>query len=197
VKLRNETRYHTRVLRSLITAVYRVVAKAEGTARWWPRLMVYVQYRRAETFREGKAHLHGGPMWLMLPKPGRQSRYMRVNGQPYEEGAERIPNLVDTIAHELLHCYGYTHGQFQTTSYDFTRLLARFGGTEARLPERPPAAPRPRRNLIQERYTRLLARQAAWKQKQHRADQALVKIRQQLRYYERKLAAKSSASQPE
>jgi hypothetical protein len=136
-------------------------------------------------------------MWLMLPKPGRLWPKHTVNGQPYRESAERVLTLVGTIAHELLHCYGYDHGQFHESNYNTARIIQHFGGPAALVPVRAPKPPASERDLVRERYERILALEAQWLKKQQRATRALASLRRRRRGYEQRQAAKPSPSTSE
>lgn len=190
----NETQYDTRVLRSIFIAVYRLMAKAEGRASWWSRLRVTVKYAHSDARCFGWAYLHGGPMRVMVGRPGQRVKSYLVGAPDRITGPYPTAAYADTVAHELMHSWGYRHRQFKDGAWalnpSWNALLARFPAT---LPMKA-VKPRPTVDLRQVRYQRVLNAEARWLSKLKRAQTMVRKYRDKRRGYERRmqLAAKSS-----
>lgn len=181
MKLVNETRYPTREIRKIITAVHAEEAKIRGKLRTWDSLRVTVKYSRRRRYW-GCASYSGYTMMLTLPG-----------------GGARVDELVALVQHELWHNYGIRHGDYPSTvrSCDtrtpfVQRCLARLGFE--RIEEKPVGGPR---LTTDERRAAKLAsiedRIKRWESKRKRAENALRKLRKQRTYYEKALASAASS----
>lgn len=186
MKIKNNTRYPTRELRSIFCEVHNRIAKAEGRLRQWKGLTVEVVYSRGrrgwkkvddpdapdgwrieherQPSHTGYAYLNGYYTRLRLPK-----------------GETDRNSIAYIFGHELMHLYGYVHGQW----VDRTAWRE---GIDGKLVEAAPR-PRPERDVQMERYQALLKRRADWEKKAKRAQNALKKIKPKIRYYEKTLRA--------
>lgn len=163
----NQTSYDTRTMRKLLTAAYAAVRKYEQPASWWRRLTVTIEYgKRVTTETSGFAYLHGGPMTLRVPR-----------------AAASQQGFAETAAHELMHCYGYRHGEF----YDATlaAVLPDLPGEIPSKPVRPVVKIDPRAS----RYARVLELEKSWTRKLKLAQTKLRKLRDRRKYYEQTLPA--------
>ncbi len=186
MKIKNNTRYPTRELRSIFCEVHNRIAKQEGRLRWWDRVEVEIVYSR------------GHERWKIVDDPeapnGRRYERHRIphsTGYAYLGGTYarlRLPkgeckrdSAAYLFGHELMHLYGYNHGQW-------VDRVAWREGIEGTLTEAPPKA-KPRPDLQMKRYHDLLERRAEWEKKLRRAQNALKRIKPKVRYYERTLRA--------
>lgn len=175
MRMINASPYDTRTLRRLVVACYRELEKVEGPAPWWHRLHVYVKLARERTYVgycRGRAYLNGGPVTLLLPNPRRSQA--------------RLADAARVIRHELLHAYGYRHGQFQEADLP-DRVLARY---PTLLPCKAPRPPRPKADRAAQRYGRVLALEGAWGRKLKLAQTKLRRYRAERLRYERRMAAR-------
>ena len=181
MKIRNDTRYSTRLLHSIFTATYHDLAKVEGELSGWKHYTFDVVYARTKDYT-GHAFIKGAWAKIRLPK--------------------RVANVVDIanlVEHELLHSYGYKHGAMGGAHYPWTgrhnvqrnkALLAKFG---AAISETEPKA-RPKQDIQTHRHQLVLAGIARWESKLKAAQTRLKNLRQKKRYYEKALAAKRGES---
>ena len=91
--LDNRTRYSSKQLETLIRAVYRRGARKHGPLRRWRKTLVKVIYARKNADYRAYAEIGGTRIWLHLPR-------RRAS----------VAMLTYVIAHELMHLYGYDHG---------------------------------------------------------------------------------------
>ncbi len=166
MKIENTTDYCTRTMRSLICAVHNHIAKTEGKYKRWRHLRVAIKPTRQQRGASGHAYYYGTYMQVNVTKTQNRHRFIQV------------------VYHELMHIYGYRHGNFSDVSY--AEIESVFG-PDADLPKTTdrPAKPRPDIRLV--RYKRLVSRQQAWQAKLRRAQNALKKLKGQVRYYEKTL----------
>lgn len=97
MRMKNETRYPTKMLRSMLCEVHRILAKHEGRLKTWASLLVIISHSTARCKRgcenQGWGRYDGSLVWLFL--------------QPGETLTAGVYALME---HELLHSYGYRHG---------------------------------------------------------------------------------------
>jgi len=138
--------------------------KTEGKCKAWKYLEVTIHQRNRRRMTSGCAYVGTGPIHLSI------SEFAHVK------------NIVKTFYHELMHVYGYkSHrgGQCDPRPADMKTLLLG-------LPEKPPGkqlAEPAKRDIIGERYANMVARKKTWISKQKRAENALKKVRQQIKDY--------------
>jgi hypothetical protein len=187
MKIKNRTRYDSRVLARVFALVHSWMAKEIGhKLRQWPRLDVEVKYRNSGRLGvSGCATVGGWHMTLRLP----QERI--ASG----EGRLRTATLAWVVWHELLHTYGYRHDRFSPPAMYNTDSAERFAfvvekiGSEMVADAAVKVKVKPTKETTQRaRYDRLVANEKAWQSKLKRAQTALRKIAKRKRYYERQLS---------
>lgn len=177
MKLVNKTRYSSRELRSLFTAVYRAMAKTEGEHPGWTNgYSITVKYSRGRV--SGNAWLKGNSQNLFLPR-----------------GAVGTETLATVFEHEMFHSYGYRHdaigGRFtwsEANRASFEWVGERFGRLlREREPKRKVKAKGP--DLQEHRYKLVVSGIERWEKRKKTAETRLKTLRRKARYYERALAA--------
>jgi hypothetical protein len=172
VRVKNETRYQTRTLRTIFAAVYRDLSKHEGPLpgwRWYVFTVVYGNY-------SGCAPYNGTTQRIRIPKD-----------------VANVAEICAIAEHELLHNYGYTHKQMGGMHYPRGDWKAPAG-----LPEFISEKPVPKRrkhpgmSLQEHRHRLVLTGIERWEKKLKYAQNKLRKLRARRRYYERALAAKKA-----
>jgi len=179
VKLKNETKYSGRELRSLFTAVYRRMEKTEGPHPGWMRgYSIRVRYSRRSGRVSGNAWIKGNSQNLFLPR-----------------GRVSVETLATVFEHEMFHSYGYRHNAIgarftwsESNRASFAWAVERFGRS---LGEREPEAKaKPKGPVLQEhRYSLVKAGIERWEKRKKAAETRLKTLRRKARYYERALAA--------
>lgn len=167
MKLINRTRYDTRALRRIVTAVHGVMAKTEGRLPTWRTLRVHVETGRPKYHEwaiSGRADLNGGWVLLRLPRPDR-----------HHVSANRLAWLVE---HELYHAYGRRHGTFREESPEW---WTQHVGCDP-VPLRRPPAPR---DVVGERRLRAERLLRKWERRLKLARTKVRQYQKQVRYYER------------
>jgi len=207
VRVVNETTYPTATLRKVLCAVHRNLAEYEGRLAHWKGLTVTVVYS-TDTRSSGYAYYYGD-VRLRLPRhpgygQGERGRAWRkqLGGEAGVEakfGRNRIEVtlLAALIHHELMHCYGYRHGQFSCPFHKGNAREREYGwmrGNIAPVDDDGHAyvydtSPRatPKRDAAADRHERRLARLKAWRSKLKRAENAIAKLERQNREYDRRL----------
>jgi hypothetical protein len=195
MKLTNETKYDTRILRSIMCAVHadgaavrigtRNARRKDGRLRTWRALEVKVVYARSRRY-SGYAYYHGMYSLLRVPR-----------------GHLSPEHFAALWRHELAHLYGISHQEMGREIYrchlgEWSRPYAeRFGPTieEKGLHEAPKApeveATERREAKLQElraKLARVEAREKAWATKAKRAATGLRTAAKDRRALERKLA---------
>lgn len=165
MKIINASPYDTRALRSIICSVHRYIRRHTHIVVGWRELIVYVGARRPPDFQVG-----------------------------FDRGYIHVPNLQGTEWHERLR--GITNGAALTSAKFAWLAGALFGvrGWDDRMlkkgtPEFVPlkvVKPKAPRNLLQERYQRVLQLEKAWQRKYKLAATKLKKLRLVRRRYEKK-----------
>lgn len=173
MKIRNQTKYNSRTLRSIACAVYTDVRKTEGACWQWGALRI--ETVTARSGYSGWAHLNGFKMRLRLP--------------PDKLDVAQFAALVE---HELYHIYGVAHHKGSMNCWKhykpelYQYAVDKIGATHL-TPEAP--KPKAKTDATAIRYERLLQREQSWLTKAKRAKNALAKIQKSKKYYEKKRAA--------
>jgi hypothetical protein len=99
MRVRNETTYDTRKLRSVILAVYREEARKRGELRAWPGVRIAIGYsKQGNQPYSGHAHLGGYLAHLSVPRD-----------QIW------VTSFAALWRHELWHLYGIRHADYPPT----------------------------------------------------------------------------------
>lgn len=178
MKIINKTQYDTRQLRTIICAVYNRVKKTEGPLYFWSEQKITItsgRRRRRKHTAGGRAGIDAPYMYLYLPIDKCDTA-----------------DFAWTVEHELLHNYGYGHRKMPAVDWgnyrkNYQWAVEQYG--EFLFPK--PLRKKPVVNLQTKRYEKLCQREAVWLSKLRRAQNALAKIKNGKRYYEKQLAAKS------
>jgi len=199
MKLKNETRYDSRLLRTVISLAHREIAKTEGRLRQWAWVTFKVR-RRITTkhtaldgtawignnHTSGHAYVGGTKAVLTIPCPG-----------------VRTSALYSLAWHEMFHLYGYHHrgmggacrGAMHPTDIEMARVLA---GLPATMAEKVPVkVPRAERAAGQraERMTNAEAKVIEWSRKVKTANTKLRKWRRAVARYKKAEQYKIAAMQ--
>lgn len=178
MKIKNSTRYSTRELRSLFSAVYRNLAKHEGAHFNWRGYTFHVGYSRRRGRVSGNAWIRGVSANIFLPR-----------------GRVDTTTLAIVVEHELLHSYGYRHNAIGSLATwgdvnraTFAWVPEKFGPV---LEEKEKAKrAKPTGTALQEhRYRLVKAGIERWEKRKKAAETRLKNLRRKARYYERALAA--------
>lgn len=194
MKLTNSTGYDTAAMRRILVQVHNELTRYEGhRLRRWARVEVEVVKRNEGSVgTSGYAYINGIYTRLRLPRP------------PNNHCS--VQQLIRIAWHEFLHLYGYSKeidghglGRAGFPSPDAEDRIRHAAGFELRggqggwpLPlkeDTPRALPLTTTQLQLVRYQRVLDREAKWLTKQRRARNALKKIANQKRYYQKQLRA--------
>lgn len=205
--VKNTSEIPTAFLRKVFSRVHQRTSKVEGKLKCWKFLKVTI--RQGKKFgSSGYAYFNYGPITLTLGRMGDDHYHVRDNDPertgdvgsgraffPFLKGTipgwtrvdEWRPNLstreiADLFFHEVMHVYGYKHGHgCDPGSADLDWIME----TLPEFPERIQATSKAaRRDLIRERYERLLMRRVSWAAKAKRAENALTKVERDIRVYE-------------
>lgn len=174
MKIKNQTRYETKALRSLLCHVHGVMAKTEGRCGAWKNLTVTVVMSKSRY--SGTATIGGWRMLLRLPPLARPSHVCAI------------------IEHELYHSYGYQHSQMALAGSWWDAAVTRYQDQDpaqnGQVPVRvAPVKAKP--TLDQTRTTALEHLQALkgkWEVKQRRAQAAIYRLTKRIFYLQTKLA---------
>lgn len=167
----NTSGYNARQLRSLIILAHTTIRKVEGyDAPNWKHLRILVRGRDQGNYVTGRTVLGGrrsGPwdVCLTIPRPNVSARL-----------------VLYLVYHELMHVYGYRHGQFvDLTEAEQAKIIPDDYALQ------PPEAPRKPTTTDRKsaRIVALLDREKKWQTRAKRARTALTKIRRSLKHYER------------
>jgi len=186
MRLINSTNYDGRTIRGIITSVFRRYEKLEHKGFYdLDMLRAYVVYRRtAENL----------PFWTVTGEAFLKGHYIKLF---LDKSYVDVRTLAYVIEHELEHCFGYQHRKMAKitsarwengyrSNYDWA--AEDYG--EMLNPRKPRTAGSPVLSLQERRYQRLCEREKKWVPKYNRAKNALAKIREKKRYYEKQMAAK-------
>jgi hypothetical protein len=178
MKLRNRSAYDTKALRRVVTMVHRDLARAEGRLKSWRWLTVVVETSRPGKRRGNDYHFTSGRAtrnWIMLRPPA-----------PHRSGGATFTRtFAYTVRHELLHAYGYDHGQFVDREPDnIEQIIAAVG---ERLPLKV-VQTKPQPPVAERRYALVLEAEARWTRKLKLAQTKLRRLRTRRRYYEKRAA---------
>ena len=199
MKIANRTRYDSAALRRLVVETHRRLAKTEGPHPRWDRLTA--------EFRTGRYSGRGriGGAWILVRLPAITRRAVRIAKALRATGnIVPLPALPDaaytarTIEHELLHNYGYVDERRMRRADRHALKAGWFDWAREMFPDGIPLAPkkvRPPRDLVAERFARIVAAERRWKTKAKRAATALRRLATQRRYYERKMAARTAPAE--
>ncbi len=131
MRIKNETQYSTRAIRSVLTTIHNHMAKTEGRMRRWKELVVQIGYTRDSRVR-GWAYLgnaNSGPVYWRRSAFGRQENGVKIEpGKQCPDVLLRLPeprqiqndeiwradehDLGWLTYHEFMHSYGYNHKQY-------------------------------------------------------------------------------------
>jgi hypothetical protein len=146
--IKNTTNFDTRFMRSLIVGVHNHIAKHEGRYRRWKHLEVQIWNR--SNSRSGHAYLGG--------------TFMHLSVSPNLPTA----GFVWLAYHEMMHVYGYRHGEFYDLTTEDCATLIEANGWPAAMPTKE-AKPKKAADHVGRRYANAVARLAEWKAKERRA----------------------------
>lgn len=185
--IRNETRYSTRALRSLVVACERHLGLR------WSRTVIFRYSKKSMQWghaayphgitgsfgagRKGSNFTSGEGTWAEFFLPGDQSRF-------------RFADFAWLIEHELLHNKGIKHGDMTSEQrHGHMTIPPRWAETLAakgvpfRVPVKKVVDPKAR---VQQRAAKVHAKLEHWESKLKRAERMVKKYRAKARYYERR-----------
>lgn len=175
MKVINDTKYDSKLLRKIICQAHNACAKYEGPYRRWKFTKIRVRRRISSDPRNtsGHAYLEGTYSCLTLPAPKCSTR-----------------KLFDLAWHEIMHLYGYRHKQFSRypddkTAAEFLKDVPEF--LEEVVKEKVKV------DVQDARYQNVLSSIKGWETKAKRAKTALTKLYQKKKYYETQFAARAVA----
>lgn len=175
MQINNHTHWCTRNLKTFIV---RVAEKEMLDARWTAALRVFVRY-------SGSGRVHGEACY--------SSKYVTLYlpPDPFDK-----PTLAKLIAHELAHCQGVHHRNMHDARYDFRhpewRKQWEWAETlEFRL-KTPPPTPLTGTNKDRVELAGSQALLKQWLTKLKEARNKVVKYRERVKYYEKKLSTVST-----
>jgi hypothetical protein len=172
----------------VVVLVHRDLARTEGRLKSWKWLLVDVETFRAAGRRGNDFHFTRG--WAR----GHSHLMLRPPAPHRSSGGTYTSTFAFTVRHELLHAYGYNHGQFVDREPD--NMAAIVAAVGERLPVRavhakaPPSGPAGR-------YARVLELERAWARKLKLAQTKLRQYRAKRRYYEGRQARAAGPSPPD
>lgn len=142
------------------------MAKIEGRLKTWKRLSLDVGTKHRGY--SGYAYYNGLHMRFSL------SSKLSVTA------------LIELAYHELMHCYGYRHKHgCDAAPSDIAGVLKLMliDDPAMKIPQKAPALAR-KRDLVQDRYQRMLTRQRTWGTKLKRAQTAYDKVSKEIDTYQ-------------
>ena len=166
--IKNTSIYDTAFIKKACVATHQHMAKIEGRLRTWNRLELDVGSRRSGY--SGFAYYSG--------------LHMRFSFSPMLS----VTALIELAYHELMHCYGYRHKHgCDAAPSDVAGVLKlmRIDNPSMPIPEKQLAS-RKARNIIDERYKRMLTRRQTWGAKLRRAQIAYDKVSKEITVYKRR-----------
>lgn len=173
---KNETKYDTRKLKTVITAVYNAEAKKRGPLRVWKRTRVEVITSRK--WYSGRAHLSG--LWMLLRVPS--------------DTTVDLHRFVALIRHEVWHLYGIQHEDFTPSVMhcehtDFVKDIVQSLGPDfmVGVKEVKTKAKPTKVEALDTRMANLATRLKAWETKRKRAENAIAKITKEQKKVTKKL----------
>ncbi len=175
VKLDNSTHYRSRDLAKLFMVVFQNY-KRERPDFTRTSMFVGCIYRRTKDgFCGGYAYYNSGHVVMKLPKVKTERGYS--SNDTFAQGIAR------TFHHELDHCYGLKHGNMVSEHIRNVKYID-FDIAEKSKPQK-------KEKTDDIKIISLQERRKKWESKIKRAKTAIVKINRTLKYYDRKMAAKS------
>ncbi len=178
MKLVNETRYDTRVLRALLTQVHNREAKIRGRLRTWAHVLtIRIVYER-RGFYTGRASYDGSRCLLRIPR-----------------GSFEAVSFAAIWRHELWHLYGIGHRDYTEAAMACATSWVEGWVEPATFSEIVKTTVKP--SLDERRAAKTISlaeRLARWESKKRRAERAIAKIQKSLRYYEQAAGKISTTS---
>jgi hypothetical protein len=188
MRVENSTNYDTRVLRSLVIAVYNSLKAEVGhPLRGWNNLIIDVHYGRRKVSGQGV-------IGLRVPKvdPTRAVLKQLAGGGAQEQASVR--RLAYYVWWYLMHEYRLGDRIPKNVGMEtFAWAEERFGEVVPLLPPKVKAKTT-REQLQQKRLKRVLELKKQWLRKQKLAETKLKKLDQRQKYYERALRTESPTS---
>lgn len=216
MRIVNRTRYDTRVIRQLLNRTHRYLAKTEGRLHSWSALRVEVDPGRPRYSGDGchgHASLSGYHMHLFLrlntkrvvrnadgefvEHPDAQARRQRGQSGFKKELVQdpvRGRDAAWLVFHEMMHNYGFKHGQFDDAKPDDLDAICR--GLPELLPLREPKRQSPL-DLVAARREQVAEKLRSWQRRLKYAQGKVKAYQRKARYYERKEAASEAMSSRE
>lgn len=163
--IKNTSKCDTKTLMSLFAFIHNMIAKTEGKLSWWKSLRIQISSGHntghaylGRTF--GKFHIH-------------------LSISPND-----LLDLSQLFAHELLHVYGFDHGQYPNdplTRDQLNKINTRFADVSLLKKTKE----KRKINKVAQRYERMLARQKSWNRKLKLAQTNLAKVQKEIKHYEK------------
>lgn len=183
MKVVNYTGYDTRVLRSIILAVYRQVRKQyrRDATDWKLRsfVILYNGQRRPADLDKHK------PNWqLRVPPPPDPGKNMLKSLVGQKVSEPRVSEFAWLAWQFVMFSFGASRLSASVTPRSFAFLEREHGSLLPLAPERPE---KPKKPVQQERYERIMTLKAIWLRKKRLAETKLKTLTRKQRYYEKTL----------
>ena len=175
--IKNTTNLDNKKLQSLFSLVHNRIAKFEGRLKHWKSLQVQIQ-NRAYGY-SGRAYVGKvyGKGWDVLLKYSADST---------------IEDISQLFAHELMHSYGYRDNVKYRRTRMFNRkpllpkdieiIKSKFTKESLIKEEKP----KPKKDVILNRFSRMLKREKVWERKLKLATSHLKKVKREIKVYRRR-----------
>jgi hypothetical protein len=165
--IKNTSVFDTPFIKRACVVTHTHMAKVEGRLAQWDHLSLKVENKRCGY--SGHAYYNG--------------TYMHFSLSPHL----LVKQLVALAYHELMHIYGYRHRQGCDPSLKDIAIICEALAID-------PDTPVPqsqlkaalKRDLVEDRYQRMLARQRTWATKLSRAQKAYEKVTKEIAAYQRR-----------
>ena len=175
--IKNTTNLDNKKLQSLFSLVHNRIAKFEGRLKHWKSLKVQIQnraYGYSGLAYVGKVY---GKSWDVLLKYSADST---------------IEDISQLFAHELMHAYGYrVNVKYRRTRMfnrkpllpkDIEIIKSKFTKESLIKEEKP----KPKKDVISIRFTRMLKREKVWERKLKLATSHLKKVKREIKVYKKR-----------
>lgn len=163
--IKNTSVFDTFFIKRVCVATHVHMAKVEGRLAQWDYLQLKIENKRSGY--SGHAYYNGSYMHFSL------SSYLLAK------------QLVKLAYHELMHVYGYRHRQGCDPSSQDIAVICKALIIDPDTPV-PRSALATKRNLVEDRYQRMLKRQQMWAVKLKRAKTAYEKVSKEIVAYQRR-----------